>query len=137
MSEANGSAGVDVTGLRERLPQKPEAPQKAQSPETAQEAVKALNEQEAREEKDEKDKKTYGRTPDGTGAYFKGTRPSSAGLVYSSPTGSQGESAEQPTYQLSRPSPMQILILTTCSLHCASHRGHGLAAVRPNATKER
>ena len=69
MSETNGSTGIDASGLRERLPQKPDAPQKAESVETAQDAVKSLNEQEANLDKDEKDKKTYGRTPDGTGAY--------------------------------------------------------------------
>jgi len=71
MSEPNpSSSGIDATGLRERLPQNPDAPQKAESVETSQHAVRALNEQEAKEDKDEKDKKTYGRTPDGTGAYL-------------------------------------------------------------------
>jgi len=69
MSGTNETTGIDASGLRERLPQKPDAPQKAESVETAQDAVKALNEQEAKQDKDEKDKKTYGRTPDGTGAY--------------------------------------------------------------------
>ena len=65
----NGSLGIDTSGLRERLPQKPDAPVKAESIETAQDAVKQLNQQEQREDKLEKDKKTYGRTPDGTGEY--------------------------------------------------------------------
>lgn len=69
MSEASGTAGVDASGLRERLPQQPDAPQKAASVETAQDAVRQLNQQEA--DKDEKDKRTYGRTPDGTGAYSR------------------------------------------------------------------
>ena len=73
MSESNGhpggGLGVDASGLRERLPQKPDAPIKAESVETAQDAVKQLNDQEQREDKDEKDKKTYGRTADGTGEY--------------------------------------------------------------------
>ncbi len=69
MSELVGEAGVDVDGLRERLPQHPEAPQEAESVEAAQEAVKTLNEDESKKGKDDKDKKTYGRTPDGTGAY--------------------------------------------------------------------
>ncbi|KAF2164899.1 hypothetical protein M409DRAFT_24802 [Zasmidium cellare ATCC 36951] len=66
MTDANEPAGVDASGLRERLPNKPEAPQKALSVETAQQAVRALNEQEQAEGKDEKDRKTYGRTLDGT-----------------------------------------------------------------------
>ncbi|KAK1060261.1 phosphatidylethanolamine N-methyltransferase [Friedmanniomyces endolithicus] len=66
MSELVGEAGVDVDGLRERLPQHPEAPQEAESVEAAQEAVKTLNEDESKKGKDDKDKKTYGRTPDGT-----------------------------------------------------------------------
>lgn len=67
--EASG-LGVNVDGgLRERLPHQPEAPVKAANINAAQEAVKVLNEQQAKEEKDEKDKKTFGRTPDGTGAY--------------------------------------------------------------------
>lgn len=69
MSLPNGTPGIDASGLRARLPQKPDQPQKAESVETAQEAVHYLNEQEKRENKDEKDKKTYGRTPDGTGEY--------------------------------------------------------------------
>lgn len=69
MTDSNNtpnSPGVDASGLRERLLQKPDAPQQA-SPETAHEAVKALNRQEANNGKDEKDRKTFGRTPDGTG----------------------------------------------------------------------
>ena len=70
MSEANGTAGINAEGLRERLPQKPEAPQKAESNETAQAAVRQLNDQEEKQDKDEKEKKTFGRTLDGTGAYL-------------------------------------------------------------------
>ncbi|KAK5133729.1 phosphatidylethanolamine N-methyltransferase [Meristemomyces frigidus] len=66
MSDINRTTGIDASGIRERLPQKPEAPQLAKSIETAHEAVKALNEQEAKQDKDEKEKKTFGRTPDGT-----------------------------------------------------------------------
>ncbi|TKA41972.1 hypothetical protein B0A54_06653 [Friedmanniomyces endolithicus] len=66
MSELVGEAGVDVNGLRERLPQHHEAPHEAESVETAQEAVKTFNEDESKKGKDDKDKKTYGRTPDGT-----------------------------------------------------------------------
>ncbi|EME40692.1 hypothetical protein DOTSEDRAFT_74291 [Dothistroma septosporum NZE10] len=67
MAEPNGGPpGHDVSGLRERISQRPEMPQKAQSVDTAQEAVHALNAQEAAQNKQEKDKKTYGRTPDGT-----------------------------------------------------------------------
>ena len=73
MSEPNGTPGVDASGLRERLPNKPDAPQKAESVETAQDAVRALNDKEAKEDKDEKDKRTFGRTPDGTGAYSTST----------------------------------------------------------------
>jgi len=69
MSKEAGEAGVDASGLRERLPQQPETPQKAESTETAQEAVRTLNEDESRKGKDDKDKKAYGRTPDGIGAY--------------------------------------------------------------------
>ena len=73
MPSGNSGLGVNVEGLRERLPHQPEAAVKAENVNTAQDAVKVLNEQQASEEKDEKDKKTFGRTPDGTGAY---TRPS-------------------------------------------------------------
>lgn len=69
MSSADSGPGVNVEGLRERLPHQPDAPVKAENADVAQDAVKVLNEQEAGEDKDEKDKKTYGRTPDGTGAY--------------------------------------------------------------------
>ena len=75
MNAANEPNGVDASGLRERLPNKPEAPQKALSVETAQEAVRALNEQEQAEGKDEKDRKTYGRTLDGTGEYSQQCSP--------------------------------------------------------------
>lgn len=69
MSQPNGTPapGIDASGLRERLPQKPEVPQKADSAETAQDTVKQLNDQQSK--LDEKEKKTFGRTPDGTGAY--------------------------------------------------------------------
>jgi hypothetical protein len=73
MSSGASGLGLNVEGLRERLPQQPEAPVKAENVDVAQDAVKELNEQQASEQKDEKDKKTFGRTPDGTGAY---TRPS-------------------------------------------------------------
>ena len=65
MGEPNGTLGLDASGLRERLPQKPDEPMKALSVDTAQDAVLQLNKQE--EHKTEKEKKTYGRTPDGTG----------------------------------------------------------------------
>lgn len=64
--QSDTKPGVDASGLRERLVQKPDAPQKALSVETAQDTVKHLNDQEAKQDKDEKDKKTYGRTADGT-----------------------------------------------------------------------
>lgn len=67
MGRLDQQPGVDASGLRERLPQKPEAPIKASSPETAQDAVRKLNDDEQKENKEEKDRKTYGRTPDGTG----------------------------------------------------------------------
>jgi phosphatidylethanolamine N-methyltransferase len=70
MSQPNGSAGIDASGLRERLPQKPDAPQKALSVETAQQAVEQLNKEEQEKGKDEKNTRTYGRTSDGTGEYF-------------------------------------------------------------------
>lgn len=69
MPSGDVGLGVNVEGLRERLPHQPEAPVKAANVNAAQDAVKVLNEQQASEEKDEKDKKTFGRTPDGTGAY--------------------------------------------------------------------
>jgi hypothetical protein len=75
MSSANDGLGVNVEGLRERLPQQAEAPIKAENTQAASDAVKALNEKEAGEQKDEKDKKTFGRTPDGTGAYKTDTLP--------------------------------------------------------------
>lgn len=67
MAEANGHAGLDASGLRERLPKQTDAPLQAESVETAQDVVKQLNRQEEEQGKDEKEKKTYGRTPDGTG----------------------------------------------------------------------
>ena len=68
MSEPNGGgAGLDASGLRERLTQKPDAPQQGLSIETASDTVKALNREEEQNGKSEKDKKTYGRTLDGTG----------------------------------------------------------------------
>lgn len=79
MSQPNGTPGIDVSGLRERLPQNPDKPQKAESAETAQKAVQQLNEQEAKDDKKEEEKKTFGRTPDGTGEYAPYSRP--AGLA--------------------------------------------------------
>ena len=75
MTETSGMNGIDVSGLRERLPQNPDTPQKAESVESAEHAVRQLNEQEQNEVKDEKDKKTYGRTLDGTGEYHTCSRP--------------------------------------------------------------
>ena len=69
MPSGESGLGVNVDGLRERLPHHPEAPVKAANVNAAQDAVKVLNEEQASEEKDDKDKKTFGRTPDGTGAY--------------------------------------------------------------------
>jgi len=69
MPSGTSGLGVNVEGLRERLPHHPEAPVKAENVNAAQDAVKVLNGQQASEEIDEKDKKTFGRTPDGTGAY--------------------------------------------------------------------
>ncbi|KAK3115568.1 phosphatidylethanolamine N-methyltransferase [Teratosphaeriaceae sp. CCFEE 6253] len=66
MADSDGTPGVDVNGLRERLPQKPDAPQQAASVQSAKEAVRSLNDSEAREDKDDKDKRTFGRTLDGT-----------------------------------------------------------------------
>lgn len=79
MSLPNGTAGIDASGLRERLPQNPDQPLKAESGETAQKAVQQLNEQESAK-KDEKQKKTYGRTPDGTGEYLVYLRPAGLGM---------------------------------------------------------
>jgi hypothetical protein len=76
MSSVNDGLGLNVEGLRERLPQQAEAPPaNAEHAQTASDSVKALNEKEAGEQKDEKDKKTFGRTPDGTGAYKTDTLP--------------------------------------------------------------
>jgi len=75
MSSADAGLGVNMEGLRERLHQQAEAPVKAENERTASDAVKTLNEKEAGEQKDEKDKKTFGRTPDGTGAYKPETLP--------------------------------------------------------------
>jgi len=71
MASTTDSQGISSDGLRERLPQRPDAPQQAKDTESASDAVKALNAQAvtSNEGKDEKDKKTYGRTPDGIGAY--------------------------------------------------------------------
>ena len=70
MEESKPVAGIDTSGLRERLPQNPETPQKAESVQTAEQTVRALNEAEQNDDKAEKDKKTYGRTLDGTGEYM-------------------------------------------------------------------
>ena len=75
MDQPNGTAGVDTSVLKEKLPQQPDTPQKALSIETAEAAVKQLNEQESKEDKDEKHKKTFGRTLDGTGEYTLYSRP--------------------------------------------------------------
>jgi len=75
MSSANDGLGVNTEGLRERLAQQAEAPVKTGNVHTASDAVKTLNEKEAGDQKDEKDKKTFGRTPDGTGAYKTDTLP--------------------------------------------------------------
>lgn len=75
MSSANDGLGLNVEGLRERLPQQAEAPVKEEHAQTASDSVRATNEKEAGEQKDEKDKKTFGRTPDGTGAYKTDTLP--------------------------------------------------------------
>ena len=77
MSSGSSSLGSNAEGLRERLPHQPKAPTKVDSVDTAQDTVKVLNEQQASEKKDEREKKTFGRTPDGTGAY---TRPSFNGF---------------------------------------------------------
>lgn len=107
MSSSNSGLGVNMEGLRERLPSQPEAPIKAANADEAQDAVKILNEQEASEEKDEKDKKTFGRTPDGTGAYkipsLGGSRASDAwdsNYTESSETSSQTELARPVPYSL-------------------------------------
>lgn len=83
MSQPNGHPGIDASGLRERLPQRPDLPQKAESVETAQQAVHELNEQEKNDDKGEEHKKTFGRTPDGTGEYHVYSRP--AGLACTVP----------------------------------------------------
>ena len=59
--------------LRDRLPQKPEQPQQASTTDEAQKTVKGLNDQEST--KLDKDKRTYGRTPDGTGASLLSPTP--------------------------------------------------------------
>lgn len=73
MSKQSASTDVDAGGLRERLPQTPEAPGNASSQDEAQDAVRALDEHEVKRDgnEKEKEKRTYGRTPDGTGAYVK------------------------------------------------------------------
>jgi hypothetical protein len=75
MSSANDGLGVNVEGLRERIPHQAEAPVKTEDTHVASDSVKELNAKEAGEQKDEKDKKTFGRTPDGTGAYKTDTLP--------------------------------------------------------------
>lgn len=70
MGDPSPAPGVDASGLRERLPKKPDSPVQAESVETAQDAVKQLNDQEAKGNKDEKERKTFGRTSDGTGEYL-------------------------------------------------------------------
>ena len=107
MSSGTAGLGVNVEGLRERLPHQPGAPVKAENVDAAQDTVKVLNEQQASEEKDEKDKKTFGRTPDGTGAY---TRPLPNGCraehmwnsnyTVSSERSPQTELARRPTLSL-------------------------------------
>ena len=73
--DVNNTVGIDASGIRERLRRSPEAPQYAESVETAQDAVKTLNDQQAAQDTDEKEKKTFGRTPDGTGACLAYTLP--------------------------------------------------------------
>ena len=75
-----GTLGAD--GLRERLPNDPAKPQHASSPDTAQHAVKTLNDQESKADKKEEDKRTYGRTPDGTGAFTLARAEQSAALSH-------------------------------------------------------
>lgn len=67
MSSSSFHDAVSSAQVRERLPQNPEQPQQVASTEEARKAVRQLNDQEA--SKNDKDKRTYGRTPDGTGAF--------------------------------------------------------------------
>lgn len=110
--------GVNVDGLRERLPHQPEAPVKAANVNAAQDAVKVLNEQQAKEEKDEKDKKTFGRTPDGTGAYTippMAVGPSMCGIasIHTAQASKQASKQNKPSSLacLVPPSSVQLTIL--------------------------
>ena len=69
MSSTGVNGGIAADGLRERLPNDPAKPQQAKSSESAQAAVKSLNDNENKTNKNEEEKRTYGRTPDGTGAF--------------------------------------------------------------------
>ena len=69
MSSTGLEGSIGAYGLRERLPNDPAIPQQAASSKTAQSAVKALNDDEEKKGKTNEEKRTYGRTPDGTGAY--------------------------------------------------------------------
>lgn len=76
LEDTNGSAG-----LRERLPNDPSKPQQASSVESAKTAVKAMNDKEDATGKSEEEKRTYGRTPDGTGALHTSRQPASSTAV--------------------------------------------------------
>lgn len=62
---------IDSEQLRKRLPQQSSIPQQAGSTEAARKAVKSLNDARNGAENDDRAKRTYGRTPNGTGAYSK------------------------------------------------------------------
>lgn len=111
MSSGTGGLGVNVEGLRERLPHQPEAPVKAKNVDVAQDAVKVLNEQQASEEKDEKDKKTFGRTPDGTGAYTRPLNGSRASHVWDSKYTIASETSPQTELARLVPSSLKLTLL--------------------------
>jgi|TARA_R110002003_G_scaffold1264_3_gene22803 hypothetical protein len=64
--ENNAGTVADGSQLRERLSAKP---QHLRNADDAKRKVLELNDHEDKSKKDEQDKRTFGRTPDGTGAY--------------------------------------------------------------------
>ena len=63
-------AETNAEGLRARLQNSPSQSQQTSSASVARETVMAMNSEEARDTPDDRSKKTYGRTPDGTGAHM-------------------------------------------------------------------
>lgn len=68
MSRNGPRSHLDSSELRQRLAKQPSVPQHADSENAAHEMVMELNAQEEKLDKHGGERRTYGRTPDGTGA---------------------------------------------------------------------